>query len=201
MNKAEKRFRIYAILVVFVLVTVLLGVINGVNFTMAASDADELTQMLAESRGSFDREENAPGGRDPAQRGRDFGMGPMGPGSPEMNDSLRYFTAAFPDGGEKAETVAFRISAVSESDALEWAAELLDGDVGWTRGTYRYRVYKKGGATYVTVIDQGRELLPSYRILVISAVGEVLILVIGWFVLLWIGRKVYAPIEEADSRT
>lgn len=194
MNKAEKKFRLYSILVIFVLLTVLLSVINGVNFTMAASDADEITQKIAERQGAFEPEEPS------FQQKGAFGMGPMGPDSPEMNKSLRYFTVAFTNKGETAETVAFHISAVNESEAKEWAAGLLKEKTGWTRTTYRYRVYKKNGTTYVTVIDQGRELLPSYRILIISAVGEILVLIIGWFVLLGIGRKIYAPIEEADRK-
>ena len=200
MNKAEKKFRLYAILVIFVLLTVLLAVINGVNFTMAAGDADELTQMLADRQGAFERKEDPSGAVQVPSNGKDFRMGPMGPDSPEMNFSLRYFTIAFSKKGEKAETVAFHISAVSEDEAVEWASALTGEKTGWTRGTYRYRVYKKSGTTYVTVIDQGRELLPSFRILIISAVGEVLALVIGWFVLLAIGRKLYAPIEEADRK-
>ncbi len=203
MYKAEKRFRLYAILVIFVLLTLLLAVINGVNFTMAAGDADELTQMLADRQGSFERKDIAPGGKQfqpDQQRNKDFRLGPMGPGSPEMNASLRYFTIAFSDKDGKAETVAFNISAVTENEALEWASGLLKQNTGWTRGTYRYRVYKDQGKTYVTVIDQGRELLPSFRILIISAIGEVLVLVIGWFVLLAIGRKIYAPLEEADRK-
>ncbi|MBR6426575.1 MAG: HAMP domain-containing histidine kinase [Clostridia bacterium] len=203
MNKAEKKFRLLAILVIFVLLTTLLAVINGVNFTMVASDADMLTQTLADRQGSFERKDNAPEDRQfqPDQpREKDFRMGPMGPDSPEMNESLRYFTVAFSDNGETVETVAFHISAVTEEEAEEWASELTKQQTGWTRGTYRYRVYKGHGTTYVTVIDQGRELLPSFRILIISAIGEVLVLVIGWFVLLAIGRKIYAPIEEADRK-
>ena len=117
-----------------------------------------------------------------------------------MNASLRYFTVAFSQNGETVETVAYRISAVTESEAQSWASELLKETTGWTKFTYRYRVYGKGGVTYVTVIDQGREMLPSYRILIISAIGEAICLVIGWFVLLAIGRKIYAPIEEADRK-
>ena len=203
MNKAEKQFRLLAILVIFVLLTTLLAVINGVNFTMVASDADMLTQTLADRQGSFERKDNAPADRQfqPDQpREKDFRMGPMGPDSPEMNESLRYFTVAFSDNGETVETVAFHISAVTEEEAEEWASELTKHQTGWTRGTYRYRVYKDHGTTYVTVIDQGRELLPSFRILIISAIGEVLALVIGWFVLLAIGRKIYAPLEEADRK-
>ena len=200
MNKAEKKFRFYAILVIFVLLTVLLAVINGANFTMAAQDADRLTQTLAERQGSFERGPGLPEGTPRQTGGKNFRMGPMGPDSPEMNASLRYFTFAFSETGEQAQTVAFHISAVTEDDARTWASGLLREHTGWTRGTYRYRVYDKDGSTYVTVIDQGRELLPSFRILTISAVGEALVLLIAWFVLLWIGRKLYAPIEEADRK-
>ena len=198
MNTAEKKFRLYAILVIFVLLTVLLSVINGVNFTMAAGDADRLTEMLSERKGSFERKENLPA--EAAAGGQTFRFGPMGPGSPEMNASLRYFTIAFPEKSTKAETVAFHISAVTEEEAKTWAESLLKQKTGWTRGTYRYRVYKDHGMTYVTVIDQGRELLPSFRILIISAVGEVLVLIISWFVLGAIGKKVYAPLREADRK-
>ena len=53
MNKARKRFVFYAILAVFVLLTALLGVINGTNYTMAAQDADDLTMALSRSQGRF----------------------------------------------------------------------------------------------------------------------------------------------------
>ena len=44
MRKAQKKFTLYAVMSVFVLLTILLGTINGVNFTMAAQDADQITQ-------------------------------------------------------------------------------------------------------------------------------------------------------------
>ncbi|MCR4926902.1 MAG: HAMP domain-containing histidine kinase [Lachnospiraceae bacterium] len=203
MKKAEKKFRSYAILAIFVLLTVLLAVINGVNFTMVSSDADALTQMLADRQGTFDRQTlpaSDPGETTDVKKYKMGEMGPMGPDSPEMNASLRYFTIAFNKSTGESSTVAYHISAVTEEEATEWASGLLRSSTGWTRGTYRYRVYKKGDITYVTVIDQGRELLPSFRILIISAVGEVLVLLIGWFVLFAIVKKVYAPIEEADRK-
>ena len=200
MNKAEKKFRLYAIFVIFVLLTVLLAVINGVNFTMAANDADDITQKIADRQGSFGRGETVSEDIISEPKDRNFRMGPMGPDSPEINASIRYFTIAFSNKGENAETVAFNISAVSEDEAKQWAKSLLKEKTGWTRGTYRYRVYKKDGTTYVTVIDQGRELLPSFRILIISAIGEALCLIIGWFVLHSIARKIYAPIEDADRK-
>ena len=38
---------------IFTLITLMLTIINGVNFTMASSDADMLTQILSEKHGAF----------------------------------------------------------------------------------------------------------------------------------------------------
>jgi len=199
MNKAVKKFRSTAVLAVFILLTVLLTVINGVNFTMASQDADSITQSIADSQGSFQQGGGEQGGSfKPMQGGNK--MGPMGPGSPDMNSSVRYFTFAFRDENGDAERVAFQISAVTEEEAAEWARSLMNETTGWTHGTYRYRVYNKGDSTYVTVIDQGRELLPSYRILIISAVGEALVVLISWLVLGKVGEDLFSPLEEADRK-
>ena len=226
MVKARKRFILFAILCVFVLLFVLLGIINVVNFTMAGEDADRVTEMLAQQQGRFGN--SAPlipdaQGMEPPEappqgmgsqdvpsgdtQGQDmpFGffpgfMGPMGPDSPEIESSLRYFTYSFDQDGN-AERVALQISAVTEDQALAWARSLLkENETGWTRTSYRYRVYASGGKTFVTVIDQGRELLPSFRILLISAVGLAVGLLASCVALVFVGRKLFAPLEEADRK-
>ena len=196
MNNAEKKFRKYAVLVIFILLTVLLSVINVINFTMAGQDADKITERIAEQQGRLEPET---AGAPLAPGEKDFRMGPMGPDSPELGASIRYFTVAFDKDG-KAQTVVFRLSAVTEEEAAEWAGSLRKETTGWTRGTYRYRVWQSGKQTCVTVIDQGRELLSCYRILLISAIGEAVSLIAAWFVLRAIGRKIYSPLEEADRK-
>ena len=224
MNKTRKRFVIFATLCVFVLLFVLLGIINGVNFTMASEDADQLTEMLAQQQGMFGNPVPAvpdlqgftppegitppegvnppdidPQGNPPEGFFPGF-MGPMGPNSPEMESSLRYFTFAFDKEGN-AERVALQISAVTEEEALAWARSLLkEQKTGWTHATYRYRVYKSDGKTYVTVIDQGRELLPCFRILLISGVGLIVGLLVSYFALMYIGKRLFKPLEEADRK-
>lgn len=241
MNKARKRFVFYAMLAVFVLLTALLGVINGTNYTMAAQDADDLTMALSRSQGQFpggpsvqlpgqsgqysggqgqsrqpDQFSAQPGQLQPAQpdqsqsaqpdqfSGRTGGQGilpfaPAGPDSPDMQGSLRYFTARFEADGTGSLTV-YRISAVSEEEALNWAASLTGESTGWTRGAYRYRVWQDGGATLVTVIDQSRELGPCRRILIISLCGLGLALLISFLFLHFIGKRLFAPLEEADRK-
>ena len=196
MNKAEKKFVLYAVLAIFVSLTVLLAVVNIVTFTMAAQDADRITERLSQEKGKF-REDPPEGSlKDPDQF---VPMGPMGPTSPEIGETIRYFTVNFAGNGKVKMTV-FRINAVTEDEAKEWAESLLKESTGWTRGTYRFRVYHEGNDTFVTVIDQGRELLSCYRILLVSLIGDLVMVVISFFVLRLIGKALFAPLEEADRK-
>ena len=257
MEQVRKRFVLFAALSVFALLAALLSVINGVNFTMAAADADEITLALAERKGAFDRPDAAPpdagqavpdappdsgappfigpqrpdaaqetpsdsdappdaGEADasapppdidaPSNRAkrerhkRGPRIGPMGPDSPETVSSTRYFTYAFDENGN-SEKIAFELSAVSEEDAEAWADSLRRVQrTGWTRTTYRYRVYHSGGWDFVTVIDQGRELLPSLRILIISVIGGLLSVVISYLFLLSVSERLFKPLEDADRK-
>ena len=194
MNKVKRKFIGFSMAAIFVLLTVLLGIINVIDFTLASQDADRLTQIIAEGRGLF------VDNRFDSDRIKPDGMrGPMGPTSPEMPDSLRYFTFAFGSDGS-VQTVSFHLTAMTEEDARQWAASLRQENTGWTRLSYRYRTYERDGATYVTVIDQGRELISAYRILIISAVGEAVFLLISFGVLIVLSGKLLDPIEKADRR-
>ena len=46
-DKVRKKFVLYAELSVFILLTVLLSVINVINFTMVAEDADHMTEAIS----------------------------------------------------------------------------------------------------------------------------------------------------------
>ena len=282
MRKAANRFLLYALLAIFVLLTALLGVINGINFTIEAQDADNITQMIAEQNGelmplgvalpegglpdgtlpdgthprgvvpqvgfpqgeipqgfpqgelpegevpqmvipglSFDPNSQDAGAlpspdpngvpmQMPDKAGgvvpfmpfgnNPFGwVGAAGVDSPELGETMRYFTVRIDQNGEGS-IVVYRISAVTEEEAITWAQSLKNEKTGWTNGSYRYRVYESLGSTFVTVIDQSRELLPSYRILLISVIGELVGLVISFFVLQFASKRLFQPIEEADRK-
>lgn len=194
MKQAKRNFIRTALFSVGVLLLALLAVINATCFTMAATDADRVLERLSGDHGAFipDAAFNREGKKTGA-------FGPMGPSSPEMEKSLRYFTFAFDESGG-AEAVAFEMTAVDRDEAERWAKSLLSGSAGWTKGTYRYRVYRFGDRTYVTVIDQGRELTAPYRILVISAVGFLAAMVLSFFVLRFAADKFLGPVEEADRK-
>ena len=197
LKKAKNQFVIYAMCSIFVLLSVLISVINVINFTMAGEDADQLTQMIEDGHGTMkkDKEMNA---FDVKKK-----IGPMGPDSPEMKSSIRYFTVEFDTEKDyEAKMVEYQITAVTEEEAVDWARKLIRQKTGWTKTTYRYRVYKdkENNKVYVTIIDQGRELLGCYRILIISVCGEAVVLVLSFILLMIMGSKVFKPLEEADRK-
>ena len=97
-------------------------------------------------------------------------------------------------------TSQMKINAVSENAAVEWARSLLNKKNGWSKTYYRYRVWQSGDNLSVTVIDQSRELLPSYRVLVASCVGEVVGLIVTFVVLLFVSKTVTEPVERSDRK-
>ena len=198
MNRVRKKFIIYAMAAVFVLLTALLAVINVINFSAVAEDADRITAAIVKGGGELGKED-APFRKDERgdMRRRDAAIGPE---SPELPFSARYFTVKFTPEG-RGILVSYNISAYTEEEAVSTAEALLKrGGCGFVDTYYRYRVTKEDGATLVTVVDQSRELYPSYRILKISAVGEAICLVVCLAFLIFISRRLLKPIEDADRR-
>lgn len=226
MDKARKKFVLFSELSVLLLLTVLLTVINGINFAMAAEDADHLTEQIMKNHGYLNQgvmDERLPpnDSQQPPDNATDTAeadsvkgavmessyrpfnggnrMGMMGPDSAEMHSSLPYFTVAF-GKKDQVETVAFRMTALDEAQAVSLARSLLSGSTGWTNITYRYRVYTDQDRVYVTVIDQSRELWPCYRILIISAIGGCILLLLSLVLFHFIGKRMFRPLAEADHR-
>ena len=149
MNKVRKKIVIYAELSVFILLTVLLTIVNVINFSMVSDDADRITQRIAAESGAFASDQTEGKGSDSdkpsrkpddtkadtdAGRGR---FGQMGPESPETQASMRYFTYAF-DKEKNATQIVYKITSISEDEAEELRHRGGDGgEYGATTGRPR----------------------------------------------------------------
>ena len=172
----------------------LLGLINGALLSMAADDADHLTQAIAENRGFIGRSRDRGALR--FENNRPV-SGLAGPDSPDVRASLRYFTCVFAADGQ-GEPIAYSMDLVSRDEALAWARSLLkERSTGWTAQSYRYRVWTADERTYVTVVDQGRELLGFQRVLRISLIGFAAALILSFAALMLLGRRLLKPLETA----
>lgn len=182
-------------LTIAVTLALLLGLINVALKTTAAEDADHLTQLIAEHQGTIGW---GRGGRGlPMENGRPR-SGLTGTESPDLQASLRYFTAVVNAEGS-AELIAYSIDSVTREEALTWAMSLTaERSTGWTAQTYRYRTWSANDLTFITVIDQGRELTGYSRALRISLIGYILTLAVSLAVLLLASKRLYQPLTDAD---
>ncbi|MCR4879912.1 MAG: HAMP domain-containing histidine kinase [Bacilli bacterium] len=226
-DKLRKKFSLFAIFSVFIFLTLILVTINIVNFSLVASDADNITNTIKQNGGHYEaqREDMQPpeetsfietsetssvivtnlvmyaGGQSGQGGPGGGGQGPMGPDSPETKDSLRYFTVSFDQNGN-ATMVEYKINYFSNEEAISLATSLVNKSTGWVKQTYRYRVWTANNDTvkYVTVIDQARELRPSYNVLYASLIGGGVGLIITIIAVHFLFKRFMRPIEEADNK-
>ena len=193
-KKLKIKFIVTAMVAISALLFLILATINIVNFSRVTADADRVIGLITQTENGFGEPLSAPSGQwQPEGRGR------MGPDAPDTQASIRYFTFAFDESGSVRE-VHFRMSAISRDDAALWAESLKNKTRGWTRSIYRYSVYRKNGETFVTVVDSGRELLPSYRVLWASIIGSVTGLIVSFLVILFLSGKFVKPLLDSDKR-
>ena len=192
-NKLRKKIVIFSISSIFIFLVLILLTINLVNVSLVSSNADKITEHIASRNGSFEMRGQ------PNKDGNFDNRPPMGPDSPEMADSLRYCTFSF-DNDRNPTVVVYRLNALSQEEAQNLATSLLDKKVGWVNLIYRYRVYEKGNLTYVTLIDQGRELQPTFNIMIASIVGSLSGLLIVAVIMILLSKKLVQPLVQSDEK-
>ena len=210
-KKLRKKFILVSLLSVFALLTAISIVINFVNFSLVADDADRILSQMIVKGGEFpegfvpgeNQDQNNGGGPNNTEEenGGSFDpRGPKGPDSPELGQTTRYFTVTFDAETGDVTNVKMKINAVSREKAIEWARSLMKKKNGWSKTYYRYRVWTEEDRISVTVIDQSRELLPSYRVLIASCIGEFVGLFITFGVLIFVSKAVTDPVLQSDRR-
>ena len=204
-KKLRLKISIFAILSVFIFLTLILLTINIVNFSMIATDADHITATIMRNGGHY-TEPLPPNGEPQPQSLIQYAPvtpepEPFGPDSPEMKDSLRYFTISY-DDNDVATVVEYKINTFSVEAAIEIANSLKTKGIGWTRQIYRFRTWMSEDmmTKYVTVIDQSRELRPSYNVLYASLIGGGIGLAVTIVAMFFASKLLVRPIESSDNK-
>ena len=191
-KKVKRKFILVSLLAVSILIVSILSVVNIVNFSLVTNDADRVIEMIKNEDNLF------VGGEIPVgESGLD--IRPMGPSSPDMPGSMRFIKVSF-DKNENVVKGIYKLAVVSEEEANAWAKELLTNGSGWTKTTYRFQVYNDGNNKTVIIVDESRELLPSFRVLTASVIGTLVGLLISLVFLIVISKRFVKPIEESDAK-
>lgn len=190
-RKIRFRFSLIIVLAVFVVLSIIIGLINAINYSNVASNADDVLDILAVNDGAFISK-------------------PIDPEiSPELPFETRFFTVeVYGVEGSNVDDIYFtnieNIAAVSEAKAIEITKEIIENESsrGFS-GSYRYITIKKEISTLVIYVDWSRQLDVVENFLLASIVISLISLVIVFFLAYFGSTKALSPIirgYEKQSR-
>ena len=201
-KKLKQKFVFLATLSMFLLMTLLVGIMNIINYTTVVSEADVTIGVVSqlEERDFEDRDfsgpvnDNAPYGMPEGPRDR-LNLHGM---SPEVPYESRFFTAEVSLDGEILGTDVSRIVSVDSATVGDYvsAAVKSSQDRGFI-GDFRYLKVKNEDAIRIVFLDCGRKLDAFRSFLWTSAAIGLLGIIIVFVVFLVAAGRIIRPISES----
>ena len=212
-KKLRRKFIVAAIIAVFLVLLVLIGSINVLNYRSLVSEADGTLQILAENKGFFPqqmfREPDRPAdpaappdtALPPAEEAWGGFFGPQRGGSRELAYQSRYFAAWFADDGALSRLNLESLASLTEEEALTLAENVYASgkDRGFA-GEYRCCRTISDGETLLLFLNCEREL-STFRTFLYASVGISLVGTLAVFLLLLLfSGRIVRPIAESYEK-
>ena len=212
-KKLRRKFIVAAIIAVFLVLLVLIGSINVLNYRSLVSEADGTLQILAENKGFFPqqmfREPDRPAdpaappdtALPPAEEAWGGFFGPQRGGSRELAYQSRYFAAWFADDGALSRLNLDSLASLTEEEALTLAENVYASgkDRGFA-GEYRCCRTSCDGETLLLFLNCEREL-STFRTFLYASVGISLVGTLAVFLLLLLfSGRIVRPIAESYEK-
>ena len=214
-KKLRLKFILVSMLAITIVMVMLIGVINIMNYRSVVNSADRILAMLTDGGGRFPGigrtgEDNVNRKRRPSRNEEDFirritrsVTGEDDENSPELRYESRFFSVMLSIDGTVTNTRTDRISAVDSEDAAMMAKEIYaSGSVVGFKGDYRYRktISPKNDTILIIFYDCGRSL-SNARTFLITSVGISLICLLLVYILITLFSKaVIRPAAEAYEK-
>ena len=198
-QKLQRKFIIVSMLSTLLVLAVIIGSINILNYQKVVGDADSILRILSENNGRFPKRE-FPMEQDfaaPPAHGK-FHPETM---SPELPYESRYFSVVVSQGAEILSIDTGKIAAVSTSEACQYALQALGlkPSSGFL-GDYRYLRKEDAGQTTLIFLDCGRSL-STFRSFFISSILVSLLGLASVLALVIIFSKVaLRPVSESYGK-
>lgn len=166
-QKLQKKFIIVSMLSTFLVLAVIIGTINFLNYHKIVGNADSILCILSDNNGKFPKPEHQePDTSEPPMRRNS----PLRSMSPELPYESRYFSVSLNQHADILAVDTGKIAAVSTSEACQYALQAL----GLTHtsgflGDYRYLKKETGDGTFLIFLDCSRDL-STFRSFFISSI-------------------------------
>ena len=204
-RKLRKKFVAAAIVAVFLVLFVLIGSINVLNYRNLISDADSTLQILADNKGAFPRQmfraqDRPPELQSPPNEGKNIPFGGRRGGSGELAYQSRFFTAWFSDGSLSRINLD-NLASLTEEEAAALAESVYASGRG--KGfaeEYRYCRVLSDGEPMLVFLNCQREL-GTFRSFLYASIGISALGILGVFLLLLVfSDRIVRPVAESYEK-
>ena len=205
-KKLRKKFIAAAIVAVFLVLLVLIGAINVLNYRSLVTDADGTLQILTDNRGVFPRkmfreQDRPPEAPFPPNEGNNGLFNTRRWSSGELAYQSRFFTAWFSADGSLSRINLDNLASLTEEEAAALAEGVYAS--GRTRGfaeEYRCRRTEFDGETMLVFLNCQRELA-TFRSFLYASIGISLAGTLAVFLLLLVfSGRIVRPIAESYEK-
>ncbi len=209
-KKLQRKFIQIAVLSLFGVLTVVIGVVNVINFLQMNRDANEILTLLSENDGAFP--DLFPGkmegpGEEPPQQEHLKKEEPFHPDrirgnlSEETPFATRYFLVRTDSDGQISRIDTSHIAAASSGEAKEYAKKALakNKTTGFM-GIYKYRITSTDQGSLLVFVDCRTQLKTAFSFLIVSvSIAAASLLVVFILVSVFSGRAI-APVAESIEK-
>lgn len=200
-RKLQRKFVLAAMLSLFIVLGLLIGLINVLNYRSLVTEADDTLSMLAEIGGNGADRFTFGGKTSPDLREDGLGRGQRRAFSGERPYQARYFSVTLLDSGEVESSDLKNVVTVDEQTAVEMAkAAAARGRKTGFSGDYRYLGTSADGGTRWIFLNREREL-STFRTFLwtsigISAAGFVMV----FLLLMLLSARIVRPIAVSYEK-
>lgn len=190
-KKLQRKFVAVAMLSLFIVLLIIIGTVNILNYTRMADDAQRTINILKENDGSFPKPDMRPG------HGKEMFMGM----SPEAPYESRYFSVLMDGSGNVSTIDTGKIAGTDTDEAAEYAEKVLEcGRTSGFMGQYRFGVKDKDNGTLIIFLYCGREL-SNFRAVLLISVGISFVGMLAVFLLLiFFSGRIVKPVSESYEK-
>lgn len=200
----RRRVVIYTLLSVALVLFLIMGVINVVNFVRIDRSSDNILQYLAENGGEFPRMpefEREDGQKIDQKNDPGRGRGGRMDMTAETPYETRYFTVTLNENGSVKEINTGKIAAVSSSDAIQMVSKALSsGKESGYDGYYKYLKKTSDGEQLFIFIDCNRDLTSFWSLLRISLLVAVFAMIAISILVILLSPRMIKPIAESYAK-
>lgn len=190
-KKLRRKLVAVAMLSLFIVLLIIIGTVNILNYTRMVDDAQRTINILKENDGSFPKPDMLPGHNKDMFKGM----------SPEAPYESRYFFVLMDANGNVSTIDTGKIAGTDTDEAAEYAARALEsGRSAGFMGQYRFAVKDKDKGKLIIFLYCGREISNFRSVLLISAGISLAGMLAVFLLLVFFSGRIVKPVSESYEK-